>query len=98
MTRCPQCGAESPDDAWNCVNCRINLYWAHEHYDELANIRTDQGLDEQASAPPFLVNAHSHELAERATRGLNGMSKVREIARRVMRGETGATGAASQED
>lgn len=89
--RCPQCGAESPDDAWNCVNCRINLYWAHEHYEELAHIRAGQGLAEPSSAPPFLVAVHDHELADRAKRGLNGMNKVREIARRVMFGGSRAS-------
>jgi hypothetical protein len=84
--KCPQCGAESPDDAWNCVNCRINLYWAHEHYDELAGIRTEQQLAPRPATPPFLVKIHQHELSERSDRGLNGMNKVREIARNVMRG------------
>ena len=22
--KCPQCGAETPDEEWNCVACRIN--------------------------------------------------------------------------
>lgn len=87
--RCPQCGAETPDDAWNCPTCRINLYWAHEHYDELARIRAQQSLDERPKTPPFLVKVHQRELGARAKRGLNGMNKVREIARRVMRDESG---------
>ncbi len=86
--QCPQCGAESPDDAWNCVSCRINLYWAHQHYDELARIRERQGLDTRASSPPFLVNIHQRAMGERAARGGDAMSKVRSIARRVMQGET----------
>lgn len=87
--QCPQCGAETPNDAWNCVSCRINLYWAHEHYEELARIRARQSIEKRPSSPPFLVNIHRHELGERARRGLNGMNKVREIARRVMRDEPG---------
>ncbi|HEU5347736.1 MAG TPA: hypothetical protein VFU63_03895 [Ktedonobacterales bacterium] len=83
--RCPQCGAESPDDAWNCVSCRINLYWAQQHYSELAHVREQQGLDVEASTPTFLVAAHEREVGERTARGLNGMNKVREIARRAMR-------------
>jgi hypothetical protein len=87
--RCPQCGAETPDDSWNCVSCRINLYWAHEHYEELAHIRERQHLNSRPSTPPFLVKVHQRELDARAKRGLNGMNKVREIARRVMRGDPG---------
>jgi hypothetical protein len=86
--RCPQCGAETPDDAWNCVACRINLYWAHQHYAELAHIREQQGAGVVTTTPPFLVVAHQRELSERAERGLGGMNKVREIARRVMHGES----------
>jgi hypothetical protein len=85
--RCPQCDAETPDDQWNCVECRINLYEAHQHYAELARIRERQGLTGGASAPSFLVAAHRRELSERAERGLVGMNKVREIARRIMRGD-----------
>ena len=83
--QCPHCGAETPDDQWNCVVCRINLYWAQQHYAELARIREQQGLGVQANTPPFLVQAHQRELSERAARGLDGMNRVREIARRVMR-------------
>lgn len=82
--QCPQCGAETPDDKWNCVSCRVNLYWAHEHYAELAHIREEQGLQAAAVAPAFLTQSHRKELNERASRGLDKMNKVREIARRVM--------------
>ena len=85
---CPQCGAETPVDQWNCVACRINLYWAHQHYEELARIREQQGLLGRATTPPFLIDAHARELSERVARGLGGMNKVREIARRVMRADT----------
>ena len=88
MQQCPQCGTECPDDAWNCVSCRINLYWAHQHYAELARIREQQGLDTGASTPPFLISSSKHELQERTARGLNKGNKVRAIARRVMRGES----------
>jgi hypothetical protein len=86
--QCPQCGAESPDDAWNCVSCRINLYWAHQHYDELARIRDRHGLDTHTSSPPFLVTVHKRAFQERASRGGETINKVRSIARRVMHGET----------
>ena len=86
--QCPQCGAESPEDAWNCVSCRINLYWAHQHYDELARIRERQGLDMCASTPPFLVTVHKRALQERVSRSGEAMTKVRSIARHVMQGKT----------
>ncbi len=86
--QCPQCGAESPDDAWNCVSCRINLYWAHQHYAELAHIRERQGLGIRASTPAFLVKVHEQALHDRASRGGEAMNKVRSIARGIMRGET----------
>jgi hypothetical protein len=88
MMRCPQCGAESPDGAWNCVACRINLYWAHQHYDELAHLRERQGLETRAGTPPFLLTIHRRALSERALSGGEAMTKVRTIAQRVMRGET----------
>jgi hypothetical protein len=64
----------------------MNLYWAHEHYDELARIRGGQGLDARASTPTFLISVHKHALEERALRGGDALNKVRNIARRVMRG------------
>ncbi len=82
--QCPQCGAETPDDKWNCVSCRVNLYWAHEHYEELARIREQQGLQAAPAVPAFLTQSHRKELNERAARGLDKMNKVREIARRAM--------------
>ena len=85
--RCPQCGAQTPDEEWNCVSCRINLYWAHQHYDELAHIRAQQGLKTRASTPSFLLTSHQREMGDRARRGRQLENKVRMIARRVMRGE-----------
>lgn len=85
---CPQCGAENASEQWNCVSCRINLYWASQHYDELAALREQKGLDPHAQTPPFLVQVSQHELTERAKRGLKTDSKVRTIARRVMNGES----------
>jgi hypothetical protein len=82
--KCPQCGAETPDDAWNCVTCRINLYWAVQHYDELAQIRERQGLPDGAASATFLVDAHKHAMTDRAERGGNAENKVRTVARRVM--------------
>ena len=86
--RCPQCGAETPEEEWNCVSCRINLYWAYQHYAELARIREQQGLDAHANTPPFLINSHRREMGERTRRGGPVESKVRSIARRIMRSES----------
>jgi hypothetical protein len=83
--RCPQCGADTPDEEWNCVSCRINVYWASRHYENLAGIRRDQGLASGAPTPPFLVRAHEGAMAERADRGGRVEHKVRQIARREMR-------------
>jgi hypothetical protein len=83
--RCPQCGAETPDSEWNCVSCRINLYWASQHYDELAEIRRQQGLAPGSSTPPFLIGVHQDAMDDRAGRGGRVEHRVRTIARLVMR-------------
>jgi uncharacterized protein with PIN domain len=49
---------DTSKDEWTCVSCRVNLYWAHQHFAELARIREHQGLDAHAHTPPFLVNSH----------------------------------------
>jgi len=82
--RCPKCGVETPDSEWNCVSCRINLYWASQHYEALAHIRREQGLTESAPAPAFLVQVHERAMAERADKGGRVEHKVRQIARRAM--------------
>jgi hypothetical protein len=82
---CPRCGAENSDDAWNCVSCRINLYWATQHYEGLAEIRERQGLPGSASSPAFLVKAHADAMADRAQRGEPPENKVRAAARKLMR-------------
>jgi hypothetical protein len=85
--RCPQCGSETPDEEWNCVACRVNLYWAHQHYGELARIREQQGLAKSPPTPSFLIASHQAAMHERAASGNQEDNKVRIIARRVMRGE-----------
>ena len=85
--RCPQCGAETPDTEWNCVACRMNVYWATQHYGELAHIRERQGLAPIPRTPPFLVDVQKRVADERANRGGRVEHKVRQIARQVMRGE-----------
>ena len=82
--QCPQCGAETPDEEWNCVSCRMNVYWASQHYEDLAGIRQQQGLRAPADTPPFLLQAHTNAMGERAEQGGNVDHKVRQIARRAM--------------
>ena len=82
--QCPHCGTETPDDEWNCVSCRMNVYWASQHYEDLAAIRRAQGLLPRAATPSFLVRVHVGAMDERAERGGRVEHKVRQIARRVM--------------
>jgi uncharacterized OB-fold protein len=83
--QCPQCGAETPDEEWNCVSCRMNVYWASQHYAHLGGIRREQGLPATAATPSFLIEAHDDAMSERAERGGRVEHKVRQIARRKMR-------------
>ena len=83
--QCPQCGAETPDNEWNCVSCRMNLYWAKRHYDDLARIGERQGLPASARTPSFLVKTHQNAMDDRAPRGGRVEHKVRQIARLIMR-------------
>lgn len=84
---CPQCGADIPDEEWNCASCRMNVYWASQHYEDLAGIRQRQGLHLPADTPSFLIQAHVSAMDERAEHGGKVEHKVRQIARRVMRSE-----------
>jgi hypothetical protein len=83
--KCPQCGAQTPDDEWNCVSCRMNVYWASQHYEGLAAIRARAGLAEAAPTPPFLIQVHQRAMNERAGHGGRVEHKVRQIARRAMK-------------
>jgi hypothetical protein len=82
--QCPQCGAETPDEEWNCGSCRMNMYWASQHYGDLAGIRRLQGLAAAADTPSFLVQAHEHAMNDRADRDGREEHRVRQIARRAM--------------
>jgi hypothetical protein len=97
MMRCPQCGAETPDEEWNCVSCRINLYWASQHYDDLAEIRARQGLGRGTDTPAFLREAHEREMRERIERDGRVEHKVRQIARLALRrgAQSGNSGSAA---
>jgi hypothetical protein len=83
--QCPQCGAYTPDEEWNCAACRMNVYWASQHYRDLAQLRQRQGLTSSADTPDFLRAAHKHAMDERADYGGRVEHKVRQIARRAMR-------------
>lgn len=85
--QCPQCGTEVPEQEWNCSSCRMNVYWASQHYEALAGIKRQQGLAGGAPTPAFLIQAHERAMNERAERGGRVEHKVRQIARQVMRGQ-----------
>ncbi|MGH3301035.1 MAG: hypothetical protein ACRDOK_04965 [Streptosporangiaceae bacterium] len=82
--RCAQCGAETPDEEWNCATCRMNVYWASQHFRELAEMRDHLGLSVTPDTPAFLRQAHAAAMNERADRGGREEHKVRQIARRAM--------------
>jgi hypothetical protein len=65
----------------------MNVYWASQHYEDLAEKRRRQGLAAGAATPLFLRQAHERAMDERAERGGRVEHKVREIARRVMRAQ-----------
>ncbi len=55
MTECPQCGTMNEDDVKNCARCRVNMYWAFQHSEELAAIREANRLAPRPDTPPFLI-------------------------------------------
>ncbi len=55
MTECPQCGTPNEDDVKNCRGCRVNMYWAFQHYTELAALRQQNNLASRPASAPFLV-------------------------------------------
>lgn len=55
MTKCPQCGIMNDDDVKNCTSCRINMYWAFQHYEELAALREANQLPPSPQSASFLV-------------------------------------------
>jgi len=55
MTECPQCGTINEDDIKNCKGCRINMYWAFQHYSELAALRQTNQLPPRPASATFLV-------------------------------------------
>ena len=55
MTECPQCGFKNEDDVKNCKSCRVNMYWAFQHYEELASLRKANQLTPRPQTASFLV-------------------------------------------
>ncbi|GHO54972.1 hypothetical protein KSD_11550 [Ktedonobacter sp. SOSP1-85] len=55
MIECPQCGAMNENDVKNCAMCRINIYWAFQHYNELSTIRESSKLAPSPLTPSFLI-------------------------------------------
>jgi hypothetical protein len=66
----------------------MNVYWASQHYEHLAQLRRQQNLPDTADTPAFLVQAHATAMDERASRGGRVEHKVRQIARIAMRNQT----------
>lgn len=56
MTACPQCGTINEDAVKNCSGCRVNLYWAFQHYEELAVLRQANRLLPGVQSAPFLID------------------------------------------
>lgn len=52
---CPQCGAVNASDVKNCTSCRVNMYWAFQHYAELAALRQSNKLPPRPESASFLV-------------------------------------------
>ncbi len=59
MAECPQCGTMNEDDVKNCKGCRINMYWAYQHYQELAELRQSNKLPARPQSASFLVQTSS---------------------------------------
>ena len=55
MSECPHCGTMNEDDIKNCKGCRVNMYWAFQHYEELAALRQANQLPARPASTSFLV-------------------------------------------
>ena len=87
--KCPQCLEETPDDGLNCTACHINLYWAKNHYEDLARRRSDLGLTDSVKTPPtFLVQAHDDAVEERRRHPDEVARKMRTFARKRLDADT----------
>ncbi len=57
MIECPQCGKMNEEDVKNCNGCRVNMYWAFQHFEELVAIREANKSVPRPETPPFLIEA-----------------------------------------
>jgi hypothetical protein len=55
MIACPQCGTPNEEAVKNCQGCRVNLYWAFQHYEELAVLREASRIAPRPQTPAFLL-------------------------------------------
>jgi len=88
----PTVWRETADEEWNCAACRMNLYWASQHYGDLTGIRQRQGLSNAADTPAFLREAHQcamnagqRRAARRAGRGWRPIARKGGTAQRAKR-------------
>lgn len=81
MFTCPQCGVNNEENAKNCCSCRVNLYWAAQHYAELAHIKRSQPQPSQPPTASFLLQA-----SRRADRGPVATWLARTIQRFGLKG------------
>ncbi len=83
MENCPQCGATIGEELKNCPGCRINLYWAAQHYTELAARRATSSLAPRSETASFLLET-SKRVDDGPTAGW-----LRQIVRKVGLREAG---------
>ena len=62
MTECPQCGSMNEDDSKNCKGCRVNLYWAFQHYEELAALRRANNLPAKPETAELTVGREANKV------------------------------------
>lgn len=98
VMQCPQCGTPIPEADWNCPSCRLNVYWATQHYRDLAAARSSRGMLASPTTPAFLIAAHREAMSERAATDGARESKVRRIARATMARSTREAGATDRDD
>ena len=73
----------------------MNVYWASQHYEDLASVRRREGLDPQSDTPAFLRRALERAELERSASNGRADDKVRQVARRTMRRREEAASRAS---
>jgi hypothetical protein len=64
------------------------VYWASQHFDELAQIRKQHGDPASPPTPSFLRKVHKSAMDDRSGRGGDIEHRVRQIARMTMHEKT----------